>query len=167
MKNADAGKEVCFFLEKKLTLFDQYLSITERMKATFRNKEAGNLGVLISERQGCITKIEGIDTSMEKVIKESPDKLSQISDQVNTPTQTLPLQGGGEGGGEGLVDSCLMKIKGIMEKIDLIDQEFMAMLKEEGEHVRTELLKMRNVRQAGRGYKRERGFSPRFLDTVR
>jgi len=165
MKNPDARKEVCSFLEKKFALFDQYLSITERMKATFRNKEAGNLGVLISERQRCIAKIERIDTSIENVITESPDKLSQISDQVNTPTQTLPLKGGGEG--EGLIDSRLMKIKGIMEKIDPIDRELMTMLKEEGEHLRTALLEMRNVRQAARGYKRERGFSPRFLDTMR
>ena len=150
MKDTDAGREMCSFLEKKLTLFNQYLSITKRMKATLQDKEAGNLGVFISERQGCISKIEGIDGSMEKIIKEGSDKLSHISDKCR-----------------GLIDGCLRNIKGIMEEIDLMDREFMVMVKEEGEGMKTELLKLRNVRQAAKGYIKEKGFSPSFLDTMR
>lgn len=167
MKDINSGKEICSFLEKKLTLFNRYLSITKRMKETLRGREAGNPGVFISERQDCIDKIENIDSSIEKIIKEGSDNLSQISDQVNTPTQTLPPQGGGEGGGEGLIDSYLAKIKSIMEKADLIDRELMVMVKDEGQSIKTELLKMRNFRQAARGYKKEKRFSPRFLDTIR
>jgi len=41
------------------------------------------------------------------------------------------------------------------------------MVKEEGEGIKTEILKMRNVRQAARGYKGMGRYSPRFLNTVR
>jgi hypothetical protein len=47
MENTDEEKEVCSFLEKKLALFNQYLSITKRLKETLRDKEASSLGVFI------------------------------------------------------------------------------------------------------------------------
>ena len=142
MKNINTGKEICSFLEKKLSLFNRYLSITKRMKQTLNDKEAGNLGGLVSERQDCINKIERIDLSMEKI-------------------------GKGEGGGEGLIDGYLKDIKSIIETIVPIDRELIVMAKEEGESIKTELLKMRNVRQASQGYRNEGRYSPRFLDTRR
>jgi len=151
MKNEDAEKEVCSFLEKKLALFDQYLSITKRMKEIpLRDKEASSLEVFISERQGCIKRIERIDLSMEKIIKAGSNKLYHISDRL-----------------KGLIDSFITDIKGIMEKTDLIDRELMVMVQEEGESIKTELLRMQNVRLAARGYKEEKTYSPRFLDTIR
>ena len=150
MKDTDAGKEICSFLEKKLALFNQYLSITKRLKETLRDKEASGLGVFISERQDCIKRIERIDSSMEKIIKAVSNKLYHISDRF-----------------KGLIDSYITDIKGIMEKADLIDRELMVMVKEEGESIKTELLRMRDVRLAASGYKKEKGYSPRFLDTIR
>jgi len=150
MENIDPEKEVCSFFEKKLALFNRYLSITKRMKETLRDKKAGNPGVFISERQDCIGKIEKIDSSIEKIIKASTDKLNHISDKF-----------------KGLIDSYLSSIKSIMETVDLIDRELMVMVKEEGESIKKELLRMRNVRQVARGYKKEKRYSPRFLDTVR
>ena len=150
MKDIDPEKKVCSFFEKKLILFNRYLSITKRMKESLKNNEAGNPGVFISERQDCISKIEKIDSSIEKIIKASADKLNHISDKL-----------------KGLIDSYISSIKSIMEKVDLIDRELMVMVKEEGEDIKKELLKMRNVRQVARGYKKEKRYSPRFLDTLR
>ncbi len=150
MKDTDAEKEVCSFLEKKLALFNQYLPITKRLKETLRDKEASGLGVFISERQDCIKRIERIDLSMEKIIKAGFNKLYHISDRF-----------------KGLIDSFITDIKGIMEKTDLIDRELMVMVKEEGERIKTELLRMQNVRQAAKGYQKEKTYSPRFLDTKR
>jgi len=150
MKDIDPEKKVCSFFEKKLILFNQYLSITKKMKESLKDKEAGNPGVFISERQDCISKIEKIDSSIEKIIKASADKLNHISDKL-----------------KGLIDSYISSIKSIMEKVDLIDRELMVMVKEEGEDIKKELLKMRNVRQVARGYKKEKRYSPRFLDTLR
>ncbi|MBW2000891.1 MAG: hypothetical protein JRI30_00035 [Deltaproteobacteria bacterium] len=120
------------------------------MKKALRDKEAVNPGVFISERQDCINKIEKIDSSIEKIIKASTDKLNHISDKFT-----------------GLIHSYLSSIKSIMETVDCIDRELMVMVKEEGEGIKKELLKMRNVRQITRGYKKEKRYTPRFLDTVR
>jgi len=150
MENIDPEKEVCSFLEKKLTLFNRYLSITKKMKEVLKNKEAGNPGVFISERQDCISKIEKIDSSIEKIIKASTDKLNHISDKFTR-----------------LIHGYLSSIKSIMETVDCIDRELMVVVKEEGEGIKKELLRMRNVQQVARGYKKEKRYSPRFLDTVR
>ena len=150
MREIDPEREVCSFLEKKLTLINRYLSITKRMKETLRDKGASNPGVFISERQDCINKVKKIDSSIEKIIKASTDKLNYISDKF-----------------KGLIHSYLSSIKSIMETIDLIDRELMVMVKEEGEDIKKELLRIRNVRQVTRGYKKEKRYSPRFLDTVR
>ena len=142
MKNINTGKEICSFLKKKLSLFNRYLSITKRMKQTLNDKEPGNLGGLASERQDCINKIERISLSMEKI-------------------------GKGRSGGEGLIHGYLKNIRYIMETIAPIDRELMVMVREQGESIKTELLKMRNVRQAAQGYRNEGRYSPRFLDTKR
>ena len=149
MKEIDPEKEVCSFLEKKLAIFNRYLSITEKMKEVLENKEAGNPGVFISERQDCISKIEKIDSSIEQIIRASAEKLNHISDRF-----------------KGLIHSYLSSIKSIMERVDLIDRELVIMVKEEGEGIKNELLRMRNVRQVTRGYKKEKRYTPRFLDTV-
>jgi len=150
MKEIDPEKEVCSFFEKKLALFTRYLSITKRMKKALRDKEAVNPGVFLSERQEYINKIEKIDSSIEKIIEASTDKLNHISDKFTR-----------------LIHSYLSSIKSIMETVDLIDRELMVMVKEEGEGIKKELLKMRNVRQVTRGYKKEKRYTPRFLDTFR
>ena len=150
MENIDPEKEVCSFFEKKLALFNRYLSITKKMKEVLKNKEAGNPGVFISERQDCINKIDKIDSSIEKIIKASADKLNHISDKF-----------------KGLINGYLSSIKSIMETVDCIDRELMVMVKEEGEGIKKELLRVRNVWQVARGYKMEKRYSPRLLDTVR
>ena len=147
MQDINKGKEICSFLQKKLALFSQYLSITKRMKEALNDKETSNIGASISERQDCINKIERIDASIERIVKEGSGK--------------------GDGGGEGLIDSYMSRIKSIMETIDLMDKELTVMVKEESETIKTELLNIRNVRHAARGYKKIERFSPRFLDTVR
>ena len=143
MKNLNTEKEICSILEKKLSIFKKYLSVTERMKKILKNKEAGNLEGLVSERQDCINKIERNNLSMEKIIKASSDKFRC------------------------LIEGYLKSIRNIMESIAPIDRELMVMVREEGESIKSELLKMRNIRQASRGYKNEGTYAPRFLDMKR
>ena len=150
MRDIDPEKEVCSFLEKKLALFNRYLSITKRMKKVLRDKEVVNPGIFISERQDCINKIEKIDSSIKKIIKASTDKFSHIPDKF-----------------KGLIHSHLSSIKSIMETVAPIDRELMVMVKEEGEGIKKELLNIRNVRQAAQGYKKDKRNSPRFLDAIR
>ncbi len=151
IKDINEGKEICTFLERKLAHFKQYLSITEKMKQAFGNKEEiNNLGSLISRRQGCINNIERIDLSIGKILKKGSSKLSSISNKYKR-----------------MIDGYLSKIKDIMTTVDLMDKEIMVMVKQEREGVKTEVLKMRNFKQAARGYGGSTGYTARFLDTRR
>lgn len=151
MKDINEEKEICTFLERKLAHFKQYLSITEGMKQALGNKEeSNNLDSLISKRQNCIKKIERIDLLIDKAIKTSSNKLSKISDKYKR-----------------LIDGYLSNIKKIMTTVHLMDRELMVMVKQEGEGIKKEVLKMRKFGQAARGYRGSTGYPAKFLDTRR
>ncbi|MDY7036403.1 MAG: hypothetical protein SV375_09630 [Thermodesulfobacteriota bacterium] len=140
MKDIDTNKKLCSFIESKLALFKSYLSITRGMKETLGNKKVDNLGDLILKRQDCIQRIEKVDLSIDQIIR---------------------------GGGQKLIDSNLTNLRDIMKTVDLMDRELIVMIKEECEGIKTETLKMQNVRQAARGYKGAGRYAPMFLNTVR
>ena len=143
MKDINSRKEICTFFEKKLSLFKKYLSITKRMEKALKDKETAYLGSLVSERQDLINKIERINFSIEKIIKVSSGKFRDF------------------------IENYSKSIANIMETIVPMDRELMAIVTEESEGIKTELLNMRDVRQAAHGYKNEGRHSPRFLDMKR
>ncbi len=150
MEEISAGKEICSFLEKKRSLLKRYLSTTKRIKETFKEKKISDIDRLVSERQDCIKKIDNINISMKKVIKIFSKNLYTTSDRFRC-----------------LIDGSLKDIRNIMETIAPLDREVLAMVKQEGESIKNELLNMRDVRHAARGYKIEGHYSPRFLDMKR
>lgn len=151
MRDVDKEKEMCTFLEKKLDKFREYQSVSEKMKKTVcGNDENNELSRLINRRQRCINAIEMINASIEKIIKNSSVKLSCISKKY-----------------KGLVESCLSNIKDVMIQVDLMDRELVTIVSEQGESIKTELLKMRNKRQAARGYQTIKRYPAKFLDTRR
>ncbi len=62
MKDMTEKKDICTFLEEKILLFDRYLSATERMEVTFKDKKTSHLGDFLSERQDYIERIDRIDS---------------------------------------------------------------------------------------------------------
>ena len=52
-----------------------------------------------------------------------------------------------------------------MTTVALMDKEIMVMVKQEGEGIKKEVLKMRNFKQAARGYGGSAGYTARFLNT--
>jgi hypothetical protein len=151
MKDVNEGEEICTFLDGKLAHFKQYLSITEKMKQAFGNKEEiNNISGLISRRQGLVNKIESIDMSIGKILKKGSRKLSRVSNKY-----------------KGMIDGYLSKIRDIMTTVDLMDKEIMVMVTQERQGIKTEVLKMRNFKEAARGYRGSSGYTARFLDTRR
>lgn len=151
MRDLEKEKEMCIFLEKKLDKFREYQSVTEKMKQTVcGNDERNELSGLINRRKKCINAIEKINSSMEKIIKNGSVKFSCISKK-----------------NKGLVESCLSNIKDVMTQVDLMDRELVSIVSEQGESIKTEILKMRNVRHAARGYQTNKRYPAKFLDTRR
>jgi hypothetical protein len=141
-------KEICSLLEKKLSLFQSYLSVTKRMKRAFVDEEKGTHEVFLAERQGLIDKIEKIDSSMEKVIKGGEPQAGFGSDKETIETR-------------------LQEIKTLMETVKPMDEEMIAMVRGEEEQAKRSLLKMRGTRQAISGYQRMGKSPPKFFDTLR
>jgi hypothetical protein len=141
-------KEIYSLLDKKLSLFQSYLSVTKRIKEAFVEDGKGNLGVFISERQGLIDRIEKIDSSMEMVMKEG-----EPSSGIGRDRETI--------------ETRLQDIKTLMETVKPMDEELIAMVRREEEQAKRSLLKMRSTRQAVSGYQRRGRFLPKFFDTLR
>ena len=114
------------------------------------NDENNELSELINRRQRCINAIEKINSSIEKIMISGSIKFSSISKKY-----------------KGLVESCLSNMKDIMMQVELMDKELVAVVSERGETIKTELLNMRNMRQAARGYQANKRYPARFLDTRR
>jgi len=151
MKELEKEKEMCNFLEKKLDQFKEYQSVTEKMKQTVCGNDDNNeLSGLIHRRQKCINAIEKINSSIEKIMKSGSIKFSSISKKY-----------------KGMVESCLTNIKDIMMQVEFMDKELVTVVSERSENIKTELLKMRNKRQAARGYQTVTRYPAKFLDTRR
>ena len=151
MRDVEREKEICSYLEKKLDKFKEYQLVTEKMKQTVcDNNETNELSGLIHRRQRCIGAIEKINSSMEKIIKNGSVKFSCISKKYKK-----------------LVESCLSSIKDVMIQVDLVDKELVTIVSQRGESIKTEILNMRNMRQAARGYQANKRYPAKFLDTRR
>ena len=147
----DAEKEFCVFLEKKLMQFKQYQSVTEMIKHILCGKEERKqISGLISKRQGCINTIEKINASMDKIIGKGSAGFSHIPGKYKR-----------------LIESYMSSIKDIMIQISLMDRELVGVVAEQRDDIKTELLKMRHMRQAARGYKSNMKYPAKFLDTRR
>lgn len=77
----DIGWEICSLLEKKLALFNQYLSITRRMRDTLSDKSVQDPRPFLSKPHACISNMERIDASVEKIVEKSFDRLNHISEK--------------------------------------------------------------------------------------
>lgn len=151
MKDVEREKEICTYLEKKLDRFREYQSVTEKMKqAVCGNDENNELSVLINRRQRCIKVIERINASIEKILRNGSVKFFRISKQYKA-----------------LMDGYLSDIKDVMIQVNHMDKELVAIVSKQGESIKTELLKMRNMRQAARGYHTKKRYPAKFLDTRR
>jgi hypothetical protein len=146
----DIGREICSLLEKKLALFNRYLTITERMKDAFIDTSVQDPRPLISKRQACIANIGRVDASVEKILERRSDGPHPISAKCRAS-----------------IAGYLKHLSSIMVTVDQMDRELMGMVKEQSKGIKSELVELQKVRQAARGYGDKMKSPPRFLDTTR
>jgi hypothetical protein len=145
---ADPVNYMFLILEQKAVLMTEYLSLTRTMKDSFVCEKETNLEGLLAKRQGCIEKIEKIDLSLKKIRSLGAGEISRISREL-----------------KGKLNGYLQRIKGLVEQIAPIDAEVMVMVQEESRVTKDELVKMRTVKQAAKGYGSKEWCIPRYVDT--
>ncbi|MFH1351131.1 MAG: hypothetical protein ABII26_09355 [Pseudomonadota bacterium] len=148
MEGIGPGKEIRTFLERKLSLFGQYLSETRRMKEGFTDNKAINLERSLSKRQNLIHKMNQIDSSLEKLMKAGANKLHLVPGNLMV-----------------VIETYLRELKDMIETVAHMDREIMVAVRAESEGIKKELLRMRKGRLAARGYRQKEGYAPRFLET--
>ena len=140
--------DLCTHLERKLSVFRRYLSITEKMKRAVGNPEGKALRNLLAERRSCIKRIENIDGTMGKI---------PGSDEIGMPFTSAKSKA--------RVHQVLNHIAELMETIAPLDREVMHLVKSESDALRSGLLKIRHTRKAAAGYGHRAAGPSRFLDT--
>ncbi len=101
----------------------------------------------MARRQDCIDKIEKIDQSLKKIRSLGAGELSRISREL-----------------KGKLNGYLQRLKGLVEQIAPMDAEVMVMVREESRGVKEELIKMKQVKQAAKGYGSRERRIPRYID---
>jgi hypothetical protein len=146
----DMGGEICSLLEKKLALFNRYLTITERMRDAFIDNSAQDPRPFISKRQACIANIGRVDASVEKILERRSDGHHHITGKCRAS-----------------IDGYLKRLRSIMGAAELLDRELMDMVRAHSEGIKSELVELKKVGQAAKGYGDRMKAPPRFLDTTR
>jgi hypothetical protein len=147
---ANSLQNLRLFMEQKVLLLTQYLSITRTMKETFMLEKEINLIELLSKRQDCINKIQKTDLSVQKIMNTGAEELSRISDELKSS-----------------LDGYLRSINSLLEQIAPMDAEVMVMVKEENRGIKAELLKISNVRHAAKGYSSKEKRVHMYMDAKR
>ena len=141
---------MCSLLEKKLALFNRYVSITKRMKDAFIDNGLQDPRPLISKRQACIASIGRVDVLVDKILERSSDWPHLISAKCRAS-----------------IAGYLKHLTSVMVTVDQMDREVMGMFKEQSEDIKSELVELHKVGQAAKGYGDKMKAPPRFLDTTR
>ena len=118
-------------LEKKLTIYHRYFHLTKKIKNAFESGEREQLRSMVSERKNVIKKADRIDAA-----------LWRLSDKGVLPFANIIEKSG----------SQMQKLRQIVEAVDVIDSELLAMATSETEELKKALLKLRRIRKASRGY---------------
>jgi len=141
-------KNVFAYLGKKTVLMQQYLSVTEEFIDVLKQKRSHAPEPFILRRQSLIQEIEALDRSFHARVgrpSQGPPDLS------GTPRETVRAKW----------DS----LRRVLAEVESKDKALTLLAKEDGEGLRSELLRLRAARNAAQGYGRSGGSEPRFMDT--
>ncbi len=146
----DEKKRLLGLLEKKLDCLRQYLSIARAIRGVLAEKAGGQIHLLISEREGCIQRVNGIDRSMRNLLRPNGRDRGRKSAAFRE-----------------LIEYYAEKTRRVMEEASSLDREITGLIRAECGTLRAELFHVQRVRQAAHGYRMHQRPSPRFLDTMR
>jgi hypothetical protein len=133
-------------LERKLTIYHQYLHLTKRIRNVFESGDREKLRATVSERRNVIKKADRIDVTLGKMFQKGRMDVSLLS-------QNLKRQH----------DKQMQKLRRVIEAIEPIDRELLVLVTSETGELKNELLKIRYFRKANKGYGKHRPVPSKFI----
>jgi len=146
MAETDLRELLCDCFEKKIAVFQYYLSITNQMEQAIENTKEKQFRRLILERQQCIKKIRNIDESIKKTISNVQGNSSFINIVNNLTRQYIS------------------KIKEIIDAITPLEEKLLVRVNSEYNDLKTALLGIQHTRNAAKSYGKKPEHSPRLLN---
>ena len=135
-------------LEEKLAALKRYQSLTSEMKAITPRSDLGRLNSLVFDRQKYMRKIQAIDRTIDSMRQTQHQKPKLVnSSDFNE-----------------LYDRYQQDYRHIMEAITPMDEKIFFMVQRESEKIKTELLAIKNNKQAVSRYGSNKINVSKYLD---
>jgi len=155
-------KHVHSLFAKKLSMLKRYRLITRKMRDNIKSRAEVDLKTLVLERESCIRGIESIDSRLEKLFKSGREESPRASDARDIQEDDY-----GIGKPRNLKDVAygyLSDIKSLLQAIAPVEKELVALVAEEKEKVKRDIIRMRDSRDAASRYMAATIRTPIFLD---
>ena len=147
MKDKSAKMKTCELLERKLSVFKRYLSVTLEMKQVLERDPDDGLDPLISKRQRCINTINTIDRDLDGIGGKLRSGIEKVSSKVMER-----------------IGRYINRIEAVIKTITPLERELVTLASMESDTREAALLKLRQTRKATEGYGGHDGGRARFLD---
>ena len=150
MYTHESAVSIFNLLEKKLDVFQEFLSVTLSLKEISGTNELDQVGTLLKKRFHYINVIDKIDRKIDSLKGTDSSIASTLSDEMREK-----------------ISAIVKAIKKTAEKAKSLNKEVEAQLFKQNDALRKQLLTTNNARNSVKGYvSKEYGKNqPRFLDT--
>ena len=145
--NREIDEKLYFLIEKKRALYYQYLRMTEKMRHSIEAGDINNLNGIISERKKCIRKVNRIDISVKKILKDACAMWDRLPLRIDS-----------------MIDDRTADLKEIAASIKSLDADLILAAQSASDVLKKDLLKIRNLRRANKNYGPHRIHSSKFVD---
>lgn len=143
----DLEKSVFSYVNKKIVLLQQYLSVTAELVDALKQKKSWESERFLLRRQSLIQGIDALDRSFDIRTGPSSQKPADLSEAQRES-----------------VRESLEAMHRVLAAVRSKDGELNVLAEEESESLKRELLGMRARRSAAHGYGNTERGEPRFLD---
>ena len=147
MNQSDLNDKIPFLLAEKFAELKQYLSMTKTMHESLDNLGEPRFRKLVSKRQACISKIQHIDRSLEKLLGSGRKKIELLS-----------------GGTKGLFEKYINEFRHIMEAAAPMDKQMLMQVANANQDIKDKLLTFKKNRFVANSYRPQKRRIPKYLD---
>jgi hypothetical protein len=145
-EKSEGDSQLHALLERKLTIYHQYLNLTKRIRNIFDGGDREKLRATVSERRNVIKKANRIDATLQKIFQKGRMDISLLSQNIRRQ-----------------YDKQMQELRRVIQAIEPIDRELLVLVSSETGELKKELIKIRHFRKANKGYGKHRPVPSKFI----